>query len=201
MLTHLESVLIAYKPKNDAVKERRVVKQAGCYGQKVIEPSSRLVDCFAYKIGGEATLKRFLIFKWIVPLCKGHGTRIEPAIYYNRFSAHGLSALLAGECYRIKEGLVAVKSTIWLRTFSTLLDKIESRRKGGHCKFIVGNYEEFKEIIRKKEKPIRSIIYIVQPSISKSKEMPEKIQEVLAATQYYINNSGRVKGLKILGSE
>ena len=31
--------------------------------------------------------------------------------------------------------------------------------------------------------------------------MPKKIQEVLAATQYYINNSGRVKGLKILGSE
>ena len=44
-------------------------------------------------------------------------------------------------------------------------------------------------------------IYIVQPAISPDSKMPEKLGEILAAATYYINHSGRVKELKVLGSK
>lgn len=95
----------------------------------------------------------------------------------------------------------AVKSIIWLKSKATLLNKITGRRRSGHCIFKRGDFEDFKREIKSQDKLIRGKIVIVQPSISKSTEMPDKIQEVLAAARYYISNSGKVKGLEIWGSK
>lgn len=95
----------------------------------------------------------------------------------------------------------AIKSIIWLKTKSILLKKIEDRRRSNHCIFIRGEYDEFKKDLRNQDKQIVGKIVIVQPSISKETYMPDKIQEVLAATRYYISNSGKVKWFEIWGSK
>lgn len=94
----------------------------------------------------------------------------------------------------------AVKSTIWLKSKQTLLEKIKSRRASNHCKFIYGEFKEFSKDIKNINTNIEGEIVIVQPSISKSTNMPLKCQEVLAAANYYITRSGKVKRLTILGS-
>jgi len=94
----------------------------------------------------------------------------------------------------------AIKSTIWLKTKSTFLQKIRSRRKSDHCVFIKGEYENFLKDMKLQDKVLRGKIVVVQPSICKSMDIPDKIQEVLAATNYYISNSGKVKSFEIWGS-
>ncbi|TJX68950.1 DEAD/DEAH box helicase [Soehngenia saccharolytica] len=94
----------------------------------------------------------------------------------------------------------AIKSTIWLKTKSIFLQKIRDRRKSDHCKFIKGEYEKFLEDMKKQDKVLRGKIIAVQPSICKNMDMPDKIQEVLAATNYYIRNSGKFKSFEIWGS-
>ena len=54
--------------------------------------------------------------------------------------------------------------------------------------------------MKQQDKVLRGKIVAVQPSICKSMDIPDKIQEVLAATNYYINNSGKVKSFEIWGS-
>jgi UDP-2,3-diacylglucosamine pyrophosphatase LpxH len=93
----------------------------------------------------------------------------------------------------------AVKSTIWLKTKQGFIKKIADRRRSGHCQFIHGNYDDFK-LKMKQNKQLVGKVVIVQPSISSSVYMPEKIQRILAAAHYYINNSGKVKKLLIWGS-
>lgn len=92
----------------------------------------------------------------------------------------------------------ATKSTIWLKTKSTFLQKIRSRRKSDHCVFIKGEYENFLKDMKLQDKVLRGKIVAVQPSICKSMDIPDKIQEVLAATNYYI--SSKVKSFEIWGS-
>lgn len=94
----------------------------------------------------------------------------------------------------------AIKSTIWLKTKSIFLQKIKSRRKSGHCKFMKGEYEEFLRDMKQQDKLLRGKIVAVQPSICKSIDIPDRIQEILAATNYYISNSGKVKSFEIWGS-
>ncbi len=93
----------------------------------------------------------------------------------------------------------AVKSTIWLKTKPRFIKKIADRRRSGHCQFIHGNYDDFK-LTMKQNKQLVGKVVIVQPSISSSVPMPEKIQRILAAAHYYINNSGKVKKLLVWGS-
>ena len=50
-------------------------------------------------------------------------------------------------------------------------------------------------------KAFRARIVIVQPSISKNQDMPSKIQDVLAASEYYIKRGGKVNDFEIWGSE
>jgi hypothetical protein len=64
---------------------------------------------------------------------------------------------------------------------------------------MVGDYEKFK-LTMKQNKQLLGKIVIVQPSVSESEPMPDKIQQVLAASNFYINNSGKVKSLTIWGS-
>lgn len=94
----------------------------------------------------------------------------------------------------------AVKSTIWLKSKSTLLQKLVERRKGGRCILHKGDFEQLKRLLRT-NKYFSAKMVIVQPSISKGIAMPAKYQEVLASTKFYVDHSGRVKGLRIWGNK
>lgn len=95
----------------------------------------------------------------------------------------------------------AVKSTIWVRKKSILLNKINDRIKNSEVKekFIKGEYETFKNILNK-NKFMRVKIYVVQPSISKSKELPEKISVLLSSTNMFLKNMGNVSEFNVFGS-
>ena len=93
----------------------------------------------------------------------------------------------------------AIKSTIWLKSKGTLLEKIRSRRRTGNCVMKKGEFNNLEKAL-KQNNLFTARIVIVQPAISKSTNFPSKYQEVLAATRYYIKNSGRVTALEIWGS-
>lgn len=95
----------------------------------------------------------------------------------------------------------AVKSSIWLKSKASLIAKIRARRSSQHCIFILGEYNDFSKELRQANIYLEGKIVIVQPAISKNEDMPGKFQEVLAAAQYYISNSGRIKALEIWGSK
>lgn len=94
----------------------------------------------------------------------------------------------------------AIKSTIWLKTRGTLLEKIKSRRKSSHCILKKGQFKDLEKALMQ-NKLFTAKIVIIQPAISKSLALPAKFQEVLAATNFYIKNSGRVTDLVIWGSD
>lgn len=123
--------------------------------------------------------------------------RIETTLYHvKKMSAQTYNSSV-DDLYEVSGQ--AVKSTIWLKTKPGFISKIRDRRRSGHCKFLVGDYEDFK-VTMKQNKQLLGKIVIVQPSISKSIQIPDKIQQVLAASNFYINNSGKVKSLTIWGS-
>lgn len=95
----------------------------------------------------------------------------------------------------------AVKSITWLTTKGRFADKISNRHKAGHCRLLAGEFNDFIRELRSTSKQIVGYIVIVQPALSKSVPMPDKIQEVLAAASSYISRAGKVKGLEILGSK
>ena len=94
----------------------------------------------------------------------------------------------------------AIKSIIWVKSKQTLLSKIEERVKRRGTPFIYGDFDSLKRLLRSDRK-FEVLEFTIQPGISKSTSMPEKIGEVLAASNFYIANSGRVKELRIWGSE
>ena len=125
-------------------------------------------------------------------------TEFEITLYHVKaMSAKNYNSSI-GDVYEVAGQ--ATKSIIWLKNKSTFLNKIRSRRKTSHCEFIRGDYETFLKDMKLKDKVFRGKIVMVQPSICKSKAIPYKIQEVLAATNYYITNSGKVKTFEIWGS-
>ena len=95
----------------------------------------------------------------------------------------------------------AVKSIIWLTTKGRFIEKIQSRHFANHCQLINGDYNLFIKEMLRSTKQLTGFIVIVQPGLSKSARMPDKIQEVLAAASSYISRAGKVQGLEILGSE
>ena len=95
----------------------------------------------------------------------------------------------------------AIKSVIWFATKGKLIEKLTSRHSAGHCIIKKGN--DFKTMIKElksSSKVLRGTICIVQPGLKKSKEIPDKIQEVLAATDLYVKKAGKVNRLRIMGS-
>lgn len=95
----------------------------------------------------------------------------------------------------------SIKSTVWVKTKQTLLNKIQERIKGSTIeKFVRGDIRSLKELL-KGTKSIEVVIYIVQPAISRSHDMKETISKVLSAATFYIRHTGRVKELRVLGSE
>lgn len=95
----------------------------------------------------------------------------------------------------------AVKSIVWLQTKGKFADKVTGRNANGHCVFEKGDFQKCIRAIRDSEKKLTGLIVIVQPSLSKSVPMPEKIQEVLAAATTYVKRAGKVQGLEIIGSK
>ena len=95
----------------------------------------------------------------------------------------------------------AIKSVTWFATKGKLIEKFTSRHKSGHC--IVKKGGDFKTMIKEIKtsvKVLRGCVCIVQPGIKKSKAIPDRIQEVLAATDSYIKKAGKVNRLRIMGS-
>lgn len=95
----------------------------------------------------------------------------------------------------------AIKSVTWFATKGKLLDKFTNRHNAGHC--VVKKGGDFMNMIKELKasgKVLRGSICIVQPGIKKSKAIPDKIQEVLAATDSYVKKAGKVNRLRIMGS-
>lgn len=95
----------------------------------------------------------------------------------------------------------AIKSVSWFTSKSRLLDKMIDRHNSGHC--IVkkgGDFDSMMKELKVSGKVLRGSICIVQPGISKKYEIPDKIQEVLAAADSYIKKAGKVNRLRVLGS-
>lgn len=102
-----------------------------------------------------------------------------------------------GDIYEVTQQ--AIKSIIWLKSRGTLLEKIRDRRRSDHCKMKKGHFQKLEKSL-KQNKLFTSKIVIVQPAINRAVDLPAKYQEVLAATHFYIKNSGRVTELGIWGS-
>lgn len=95
----------------------------------------------------------------------------------------------------------AIKSTVWIKSKTALLNKMQSRIKGGHTgKFIRGDIRTLKSLLQS-QKAMETTIYIVQPAVSKTKAMSEPFGKVLSAAAFYIKNTGRAKELRIIGSQ
>lgn len=95
----------------------------------------------------------------------------------------------------------AVKSITWLTTKGKFADKVYYRHSAGHCIPVRGDFRECIRALRDAGKQLTAFIVIVQPSLSRSVVMPEKVQEVLAAASTYIKRAGKVQGLEIIGSK
>ncbi len=106
VLTHLEAVLILHQAEDEAILEARLVEQTGGDGQQGIEPAAGLIHGLADEVGRVAPLEQLFIFKRIVPLGKGHGAAVEPAVDHRALALHLAAAFGAGEGNGIEERLV-----------------------------------------------------------------------------------------------
>ena len=79
-LRHLFAVFIHDVTEADAISIGNAIGHQRRNSVQAIKPASCLIDGFTNIVGGEMLLKRLLVFKRIVPLCVGHGARIEPAV-------------------------------------------------------------------------------------------------------------------------
>lgn len=122
---------------------------------------------------------------------------IEVALYHVKAMRGGNYNSSLDDIYEVTQQ--AIKSTIWLKSRGTLLEKIRFRRRSNHCELLKGMILDLEKTL-KQNKLFTAKMIIVQPAISRSIEMPDKYQEVLAATRFYLKNSGRVTALEFWGS-
>ena len=106
VLGHLLAVLVLHVTQHDAVFKRRTVKHQSRDGHEGVEPPAGLVDGFGDEVGREALFKNLLVFKGIVPLGKGHGAAVVPAVDDFLDAVHGLAALGAGDFDLVHIGAV-----------------------------------------------------------------------------------------------
>ena len=95
----------------------------------------------------------------------------------------------------------AVKSIIWLSSTGKLIDKIRSRQSSSHCIPIRGDAKTLLKDLRSATKQLVGYVVIVQPGLSRTTKMSDKVQEVLGSASSYISRAGRVRGLEIMGSK
>ena len=106
MFGHLLAVFVLHVAEYEAVLEGSLFKQERRDRKQGVEPPARLVHRLADEIGGETLVKYVRVFKGIVPLRKGHGARIVPAVDHFRHAVHGLAAVRAGDFHIVDEGTV-----------------------------------------------------------------------------------------------
>ena len=95
----------------------------------------------------------------------------------------------------------AVKSTVWIKSKTALLTKIQARIKGSRTSFFLrGDLKTLKALLQS-QKAMETMIYIVQPAVSKETTMNEPFGKVLSAAAFYIRHTGRAKELKIIGTK
>ena len=95
----------------------------------------------------------------------------------------------------------AIKSCIWVSSKQMLLKKINDRVSNASSKkFIRGEFKTLKKLLQS-PKLLRVKVYVVQPAISKSLEIPNKIGIILSATTSFIKHTGKVQELVVIGSE
>lgn len=95
----------------------------------------------------------------------------------------------------------AVKSTVWIKSKTALLTKIQARIKGSSTSaFLRGDLKTLKALLQS-QKAMETMIYIVQPAVSKETTMNEPFGKVLSAAAFYIRHTGRAKELKIIGTK
>ena len=104
-----------------------------------------------------------------------------------------------GDVYEVTQQ--AIKSTIWVSSKAMLLKKINDRVSNASSKkFIRDEFKTLKKLLQS-PKLLRVKVYVVQPAISKSLEIPNKIGIILSATTSFINHTGKVQELVVIGSE
>ena len=59
---------------DDHVLVRRFIKYQCRDSQQGVKPTTGLVHSLGYKVSRKLLLEQFLIFKWVVVLCKWHGS-------------------------------------------------------------------------------------------------------------------------------
>lgn len=94
----------------------------------------------------------------------------------------------------------SVKSAIWLKSRKEFLNKVKSRRVSGHCKFVHGKFNDFENVLNQ-NLLLRGVIIAVQPSVSKSHYFEDKVQNIIAASNFYLKNVGYIDRFMIWGSE
>lgn len=94
----------------------------------------------------------------------------------------------------------AIKSITWFSVKGKLPQKIVQRHKAGRCELLKGDYDQMLSDLRSSDHFVRGEIVVVQPSVSKTVDMPVKFQEVLAATSTFIKRAGKVNQFRIMGS-
>lgn len=127
-----------------------------------------------------------------------NGNEVTVALYHVKKMGAANFNSTVGDIYEVCGQ--AVKSTTWFSTKGNLIDKLSSRHSVGHCVLVRGKYEDMIRDLKSSGKLLRGEIVVVQPSISKSVEMPDKFQEVLAATSSFIKRAGKVNSFRIMGS-
>ncbi|EOI57546.1 DEAD/DEAH box helicase [Enterococcus gilvus] len=93
----------------------------------------------------------------------------------------------------------SIKSLIWLKSKSILLAKLKDRQRSGHSVFIKGEIKHLEKTL-KDNKPMRGKIIACQPGLTGHKKLPDKIGEVLSATNMKIKNSATAKDFYVWGS-
>ena len=111
VLGHLLAVLVLHVAQHDAVFKRRAVKHQSRDGHEGVEPPAGLVDGLGDEVGREALFKDLPVFKGIVPLGKGHGAAVVPAVDDLLDAVHGLAAFGAGDLDLVHIGAVQLDVT------------------------------------------------------------------------------------------
>mgnify|MGYP000948254459 CR=1 FL=1 len=104
-----------------------------------------------------------------------------------------------GDVYEVTQQ--AIKSSIWVSSKAMLLKKINDRVSSASSeKFIRGEFKTLKKILQS-QKVLQVKVYVVQPAISKSLEIPDKVGIILSAATSFIKNTGKIQELLVIGSE
>lgn len=97
---------------------------------------------------------------------------------------------VAGQC---------IKSINWIKNVHILEEKINDRNRKNYCKVIVGDFNRLNGYLNENI-PMRGKLVACQPSLTNSKEIPNKIGELLSAVDIKVKNSLITDSFEVWGS-